>query len=481
MTLRRWIACTLALCSLSGIAFVATLQAADLRSPANQADYIFISPAPYLAETERLATFRHQHDGIATMVVPLDSILAQFTVHATPDSAIKDFLECALTQWASPRATYVLLVGNVNCLPTHVEPENPGFVYLGYADTVCIDHWFVEGPQDQWGIGTMRCALGRLPGWDRSEITTMVDKIIGYDLADPASWWGRCIGLADYSDLEGSLFADDLHDLQRLTAPVWTDTVSVIMDSLSASYRDSLAFRQLWDEGAALVVYSGHANAYTWSVQHFFTAISADALRNGPRLPLVLSLGCAMRFEAPGPSMTVRLLRNPQGGAIACIVSQGITYLSSSSEFVAGTLERLRSNPALSAGVAFRQTKDSLSGSILRRFTFLGDPAVAPKRPGVIASRPPLSAVPEGFRLEQNYPNPFNPSTTIRYRLSGRLRVRLTVYNALGQQSAVLQNGEQDGGDHEVRFDGSNLPSGVYFYRMQAGSFTATKCFLLLK
>jgi hypothetical protein len=56
----------------------------------------------------------------------------------------------------------------------------------------------------------------------------------------------------------------------------------------------------------------------------------------------------------------------------------------------------------------------------------------------------------------------------------------LTVYSTLGQQVALLQNGEQEAGYHEVRFDGKNLSSGVYFYRIQAGEFVATKRLLLL-
>ena len=88
---------------------------------------------------------------------------------------------------------------------------------------------------------------------------------------------------------------------------------------------------------------------------------------------------------------------------------------------------------------------------------------------------------PTNFILNQNYPNPFNPSTVIRYGLPSRAHVILTVFNTLGQQISVLQNGEQDPGYYEVRFDGTNLPSGVYFYRMQAGSYVETKRLLLLK
>jgi len=85
------------------------------------------------------------------------------------------------------------------------------------------------------------------------------------------------------------------------------------------------------------------------------------------------------------------------------------------------------------------------------------------------------------FRLEQNYPNPFNSSTTIRYALPRRSRVTFSVYNTLGQLMATLVDGEEEPGHHEVKFDGSNLASGVYFYRMRAGDNVETRKLLLLR
>ncbi len=75
---------------------------------------------------------------------------------------------------------------------------------------------------------------------------------------------------------------------------------------------------------------------------------------------------------------------------------------------------------------------------------------------------------PRKFCLAQNYPNPFNPGTTIRYELPTLSEVRLSVYDVLGREVSVLVNERRNAGSHEVRFDASQLSSGVYFYRMQA-------------
>jgi hypothetical protein len=85
------------------------------------------------------------------------------------------------------------------------------------------------------------------------------------------------------------------------------------------------------------------------------------------------------------------------------------------------------------------------------------------------------------FQLNQNYPNPFNPSTVISYQLSVISFVRLEVYNVLGQVVATLVDGMKQPGSYTVRFDASNLPSGIYFYRLQAAGFIETKKLILIK
>ncbi len=88
---------------------------------------------------------------------------------------------------------------------------------------------------------------------------------------------------------------------------------------------------------------------------------------------------------------------------------------------------------------------------------------------------------PEQFNLLQNYPNPFNPTTVISYQLPVASKVDLNVYDVLGREVFVLVNEKKDAGRYQVKFDGSGLASGVYFYRLQAENFVQTKKLLLLR
>ncbi len=85
------------------------------------------------------------------------------------------------------------------------------------------------------------------------------------------------------------------------------------------------------------------------------------------------------------------------------------------------------------------------------------------------------------FGLEQNYPNPFNPATTIKYSIPEMSKVSLTLFNLLGEEVTTLVNEEKSAGNYTVEFNAANLPSGVYFYRIQAGNFVETKKMVLMK
>ena len=92
------------------------------------------------------------------------------------------------------------------------------------------------------------------------------------------------------------------------------------------------------------------------------------------------------------------------------------------------------------------------------------------------------SLVPSDYNLDQNYPNPFNPTTTINFSIPASSKVTLKIYDALGKEVAKLVDEVKPAGNYSADFTaGSNLNSGIYFYTLQAGSFTSTKKLMLVK
>jgi len=91
------------------------------------------------------------------------------------------------------------------------------------------------------------------------------------------------------------------------------------------------------------------------------------------------------------------------------------------------------------------------------------------------------SSLPKEFVLTQNYPNPFNPTTIIKYDIPGFSFITLKVYDVLGKEIATLVNDEKPAGSYEVEFSAIGLPSGIYFYKLQAGNFIETKKMVLMK
>lgn len=104
-----------------------------------------------------------------------------------------------------------------------------------------------------------------------------------------------------------------------------------------------------------------------------------------------------------------------------------------------------------------------------------------PRRVPITTSTEENANAPDTFRLHQNYPNPFNPSTVISFQLPKSSKVTLKVFDILGQEVATPVNGRKSAGSHKIKFDASNLSSGMYIYRISAGDFVQTQKMMLIK
>jgi hypothetical protein len=208
----------------------------------------------------------------------------------------------------------------------------------------------------------------------------------------------------------------------------------------------------------------------------------------GTPLPVVLSMGSSFNSRPAalhgwykftsvgGNSLLVAVEYSKNGAGVGGASFSTSTTSASYAEFVANTLWSTSDTPD-SVNISIEIGPGPPPGLQVGTIALIDD-LVYGQATDV---REDAAGIPKAFSLSQNYPNPFNPATAISFQLPVASGVRLAVFDMLGRQVSVLVDGKMETGVHEVKFDGSNLASGVYFYRLQAGDFTRTKRLLLLK
>ncbi|MBP1691949.1 MAG: Por secretion system C-terminal sorting protein, partial [Bacteroidetes bacterium] len=346
-------------------------------------------------------------------------------------------------------------------------------------DSVMIDQWFVNQRTESGPGHAPEMAVGRFPAWTSSELVAMVSKTLAYEEAPVENWAKRVIAVADSSDFQA--FEPDGSSFLRAAVSHWPDTISVHVRDDSPWHRSKAEFLDLWNTGSAIIGFFGHGRGPLFSRASYFTSSDVDSLATGSPLPLVF-FEASQRFEEPDTlPMSVALLRRPDRGGVCVIAPSGLMYAVAGMQFTTDVVEHLSNRPLEPVGTAWHSALASDPSVISARWTLLGDPALVIKSRGTASNDDPPAGVPSDYVLDQNFPNPFNPSTTIQYALPHATFVRLSVFNTLGQRVAVLQDGVQEAGYHRAEFDGARVSSGVYYYRIEAGSFTAMKKMMLVK
>jgi len=208
-------------------------------------------------------------------------------------------------------------------------------------------------------------------------------------------------------------------------------------------------------------------------MKRFFPLLLAALFINVPSYPLF-----AQWMQTNGPYG-----EGPYGGNVNC-------FAVSDTNLFAGT-QGWGVFLSTNNGTTWTVVDSGLTNWAVYSLAVSGTNLFAGTRGGVLWRRPLSEMItsvkilsgdlPIHFSLEQNYPNPFNPSTTITYQLPTNSFVVLKVFDILGREIEALVKERQSAGDHSIAFDASRLPSGVYFYRLEAGTYHDTRKLLLLK
>jgi hypothetical protein len=246
-----------------------------------------------------------------------------------------------------------------------------------------------------------------------------------------------------------------------------------------------------WQANDSTTTFSdvGHlipGNSYFWTVltrDEWNTTFSPDTFQfsvgDGPLL-VVTASGIDFDTVLVGNTGTDTLVVQNLGNATLEVTS--ITIDSSAFSTTAGAMS-IPPGGSASVPVVFAPDQArSYSGTLTLVSNSGNSPTVVTLQGiGEFPTSVGPSPVPERFLLMQNYPNPFNPSTVITYDLATSTKVTLAVYNLLGQQVATPVNRVQSAGKYQVEFNATGLPSGVYFYKLTAGSFVSTRKMILTR
>jgi hypothetical protein len=387
----------------------------DLARPLD-AEAIYVAPAAFMPALEPLLQHRRAQ-GLHVAAVSTEAIYAGWSYGQLDPEAIRSFLRYAAQSWPAAPAT-VVLVGDGSS-----DPRN----YLGRNNLTWVPPYLAEA--DPW-IGETACdscyvrldgadpladiapdmAFGRIPAKSADELRALVAKILAYEGgAAPGAWRATVALVADNPD-DGGDFARASEAVAALQPPaarinrVYYDPAARpddpwrVADPLVALGRSMGAF----DSGAAIVQYTGHGLQFQWGYtgpplrpgeptdkQFLLGLFGVDELRNGPRLPVVLSMTCLTgSFQIPafsGTSIDERLVARADGGAIAAWTSTGLGVLYGHAALQRGFYRALWSAPGARlgqltfAGLTELVTAERCCQDSVGTYVLLGDPLTAPR------------------------------------------------------------------------------------------------------
>lgn len=450
----------------------------SLKDSTNTADVLLITAPELVTALSQYKVWRTSQ-GFDVKVVSIADIYREFRGYKSTVGSIKGFLDYMFVHWEKP-AKYLLLVGDYELVPSHymVSVMDRERIYF-------LDNYYVlTQVENQYEL---KIPVGRIPVINADELSAVLTKTINFE--DQV-----------YRDSYANdfLFVSDEGD-----NGLWTKYTDQLVDSLSAQQSwQRVDFDQnspylgtrkdllhALNAGPLMVNYFGHTNAKLWSHDSVFTFRDVDSLENVYKPFVLTAFGCYSTFSVRSDEILLnKLILAENKGSVASISAAGVTFTSSSFHLFTSLYSGLlhssekRLGDILKTALNTQPMRTESSLETLFSYTLIGDPCL--KIPIRTAAAAPANkqVIPLVFALKQNYPNPFNPRTTIEFALKHDANVNLSIFDVTGKQvQSIFSDDKLSAGIHRIQFDGSNLPSGVYLYKLSAGNNSAVKRMALIK
>jgi hypothetical protein len=369
--------------------------ALTLADPPGGADYLIIAHSKFITAVAPLTAHRATNDGLRVFTTDVQAIYDVYSKGVISSTAIRQYIADAYENWESPRLRYVLLVGDgTEDPPGHAQSVTPRPNYI--PPYIITDRYGEPAPSDNRFVtvdghdNVADVFIGRLPVNTVAEATTIVEKILAYELNPPQWPWNeRVLFFADAARRPWEKFHQDSDEVyaslpitytgQRVYFCTSNCNKPHLYDDISAAHDATI--HEL-DAGGLIASYVGHSSVHQWVAERMFHLDDVANLRNDGALPVFLELTCyTSDFSDPQVDSTLdeSLLRQAGGGAVATWGPTAEGSTDGHAYLHRGFFEAVFQNHTTELGPAIKAAKLKLPGDhsdLHDTFILFGDPAM---------------------------------------------------------------------------------------------------------
>lgn len=352
--------------NVSNLAEIAPNYSSDLRG-ANGADLLIITKREFFKSFNPLIKQR-QNQGLRVLLADVQDIYDEFNFGQKSSQAVKNLLQFANTNWER-KPQFVIFAGDASYDPKNYLGGNSDVVPTRLVDTLTM-----ETASDEWfgdfnGDNVAEFAIGRLPAQNVSEISAMVNKIVGYDQQTSSNSATFVSDVSDGFDFAGA------NSAVRQILPQNINAVNIDRGATD-DQTTRINILNAINSGQKILTYVGHGSTGIWR-GNIFTKTDAENLTNAGKLPIFVTMTCLNGYfqDAINTGLGETLLKNPNGGAVAVWTSSGAGLPDSYGSLNIEIHRQLLNGATL--GEAHFQAKRTISNQdVLRTFVLLGDPSM---------------------------------------------------------------------------------------------------------